>query len=409
LVKTARACLLVLSACVAVLSGARPAGADVAFDWAEIGVKALAKVQVAARFRADTLSRLAVFNALNAIEQRYRFYGPALDPEPEAARDVAAATAAWVVLGSELGSDRALLDDAYREALRKTADGAAKNLGIALGKRAAYAVILMRVNDVYPEFKSDRQPAAGVYELTPEYKPETSGPSIVGSPPMAVKSVDAYDPGPPPAVGSALARRDIVDVKAVGARESITRTADQTAAAAFWAAYRDEDQLAFYKSIAEGCKLTQLESARMLAQIGLAVFDAAMISTTLKRKYYYWRPYNAIRGRFADARDRDDKWEPLRTTPPNSDYPSGDAHLAGLQLEILNTVNAGCGAPLKFHNSSLRQDRTWSTAEAMAAEWSSSRVWNGVHFRNSVETGLRLGQRVMRDIIRTQLTPLPQR
>jgi hypothetical protein len=408
-VKSVRACLIVLSVCGAVLAGARTAEADVVFDWAEIRIKALAKVQIAARFRADALSRLAVFNALNAIEPRYRFYGPAIDPEPEALRDVAVATAAWVVLGSELGSDRTLLDDAYREALGKAADGPAKNKGIALGKRAAYAAMMMRANDVYPVFRSDKQPAAGVYALTPEYKPEEPGPFIVGSPPMAVQSVDAYDPGPPPPVGSAVARRDIAEVKAVGARDSVTRTADQTAAAAFWAAYRDEDQLAFYKSIAEGCKFTPLESARMLALIGLAVFDGAMINTTFKRKYYYWRPYNAIRGGFADARDRDDRWEPLRATPPNSDYPSGDAFIAGLQLEILSTFNADCVVALKFHSSSLRQTRIWPTAEAMAAEWASSRVWNGVHFRNSVETGLRLGRRITHDIIRTHLTPLPRK
>jgi hypothetical protein len=42
--------------------------------------------------------------------------------------------------------------------------------------------------------------------------------------------------GGPPAVTSAEFARDFEEVESVGARNSTTRTADQTAAAAFWRA-----------------------------------------------------------------------------------------------------------------------------------------------------------------------------
>ena len=67
---------------------------------------------------------------------------------------------------------------------------------------------------------SNRQsamPRAGVYELTADHKMESSV-AIIRMRPFAIASVNAYDPGPPPAPDSVVAKRDLAEVKAIGAR-----------------------------------------------------------------------------------------------------------------------------------------------------------------------------------------------
>ena len=63
--------------------------------------------------------------------------------------------------------------------------------------------------------------------------------------------------------------------------------------------------------------------------------------------------------------------------------------------------------PLSWKNTAIGVTRTWPNAQAMAAELAASRVWGGIHFRNSVDTGYRIGKRVAEEVFSTQLRPLP--
>lgn len=42
----------------------------------------------------------------------------------------------------------------------------------------------------------------------------------------------------------------------------------------------------------------------------------------------------------------------------------------------------------------------------MGRELADSRVWSGVHFRNSVDVGYRIGQKVAEAVLAMQLRPL---
>ena len=57
-----------------------------------------------------------------------------------------------------------------------------------------------------------------------------------GRKPWLLASADQFRPGPPPSLTSAVWARDYNEIKALGAKQSTQRTADQTAIARFWEA-----------------------------------------------------------------------------------------------------------------------------------------------------------------------------
>ena len=278
---------------------------------------------------------------------------------------------------------------------------------MALGKRVALALLALRADDSYARVEPPKvEPAPGIHVLTPEHKQE-SGIGLARMKPFGIRDVAAFDPGPPPAVGSAIAQRDLAEVKALGGRVSTARTGEQSVIALFWNSGEGEDGVQMLKTLAEQRKATPLEFARMLALMDMADLDSRIVYTAVKARYRHWRPYNALRGAFADAKLRDATWEPLIHTPPNSDYPSGGAVGGGTLQVLLAAFRGDSGAPLVWVNSALSMTRSWATPEALGQELAASRVWSGVHFRNSVDVGYRLGQKVAEEVLATQLRPLP--
>ena len=389
------------------LTLAAPVRADIVSDWAEATPKVLAKSPRSQWLHTTLLTDLAMFNALNAITPRYQAYGPTPAPVPDAAPEAAVAAAARIVLGSVPGADQALIDKTYDASLKAVSDAAARAKGVALGRRVGLALLALRADDSFARVEPPKvESAPGIHVLTPEAKQE-SGVGLARMKPFGIHDVAAFDPGPPPAVGSAVAQRDLAEVRALGGRVSTARTGEQSVIALFWNSGEGEDGVQMLKTLAEANKATPLEFARMLALTDMADLDSRIVYTGVKTKYRHWRPYNALRGAFADAKLRDASWEPLIHTPPNSDYPSGGA-VGGGTLQVLLAAFRGDGkAPLVWVNTALSMTRSWPTPEAMGQELANSRVWSGVHFRNSVDVGYRLGQKVAEEVLATQLRPLP--
>jgi hypothetical protein len=384
-----------------------PARADIVSDWGEAAPKVLAKAPRSQVLHTVVLTDLAMFNALNAITPRYQAYGVAPAPVPDASPEAAVASAARVVLASMPGADQALIEKTYGASLKGVSDAAARTKGVALGRRVALALLALRADDAFARVEPPKvEPAAGMHVLTPEYKQESSV-ALTRMKPFGIKDAAAYDPGPPPAVGSAVAQRDLAEVKALGGRVSPARTGEQSVIALFWNSGEGEDAVAMLKKFAESTQATPLEFARMLALLDMADLDSRIVYTTIKTRYRYWRPHNALRGSFADDRLRDAAWEPLIHTPPNSDYPSGGAVAGGTLAALLASFRGDSQAPLVWVNTALSMTRSWPTPEAMGRELADSRVWSGVHFRNSIDVGYRIGHKVADEILATQLRPLP--
>jgi hypothetical protein len=394
-------CLFLLAA-----TGLSAARADDVFDWVETGETALSNAPGAHGTQAKLIARIAMFNALNAITPRYQPYVPAPEQTGHASPEAATALAAWTALASVPFADRTALDERLRGVLAKIPEGPAKSAGIALGKRAALLLLAARAGDEFNAVAPASRPSApGVYELTPEHKRPTSVHWMTFRP-FGIRSLDVCDPGEPPAWDSPAAVKSALLSKAVGARDSAVRTADQTAAALFWNSTDDGDELNVLRSIAATRKLAPLETARMLALFGMASMDGAICGTAMRDKYRVWRPYSAIRGQYALPSVRDEAWTPLFTTPANPDYPSGTATISGIYERLFRSFNPDSAVPPVWRNRATKQMRSWPTTDAMSAEMSSSRVWAGIHSTFAIEAGMNLGRRIADEVLAKQLAPL---
>jgi hypothetical protein len=215
-----------ISAVAAAIALAWPAAqADVVTDW---NVKAnelivAGKVGPLPGNRVMAIAHVAAFEAVNAITGRYPASAQVvLDAGPGASVDAAVAAAMRGTLGKLLVPQLAEVDAAYQSALASVPDGTAKSAGIAVGEKAAGAVLAKRVADG----------AAAPDSYLPFAVPGTYVPtaSPVGvhwgkRTPWVLTSGAQLRPGAPPALGSEVWARDYNEVKALGGKNSSQRSA----------------------------------------------------------------------------------------------------------------------------------------------------------------------------------------
>ena len=405
-----RGCLLGCGLLVtAFLAGT--ARADPVLDWAETVDEITTKMPGLRAERARVIAWLAAFNALNAITPRYRSYAPAPPALPASAADqpaasvpAALAAALYTVLIAEPDADHPLLLRKYREALMAVTAAPEREAGVAVGQRAALLLMQARSGDRLGRAEPPPAlPGPGVFAPDASAKMQRSVAALRLAP-FGVKSVAAFDPGPPPAPGSAADLRDLTEAQAIGAATSATRSADQTAAALFWNSGGESDYRLMIKSVLEARKLDAVDLARIQALDAMVSVDGTIIGATFKEKYLHWRPETAFTGAHAAPTHRDPAWQPLVKTNNNADYPSGGGMGAG-QLEVLLPRLIGMAGAVEWHNTHTRQTRRWASAAALADELAAARVWAGIHFRSAVDTGRQVGRRMASEILDTQLLP----
>jgi hypothetical protein len=366
------------------LSIVAPAWADPVLDWSAAVDTATAKLPGARGDRARAIAWLAAFNALNAIDPRYRPYEPA----PAAITPGGAAPAPTAALAAALYTALAVERDA----------------GVTLGSRAAVLLLAARAGDRLGRVDSVlKEPGPGIY-VKPGYAKQGTSVTLAGLAPFGVRSALAFDPGPPPVTGSEAAARDIAEVRALGAAQSTTRSAEQTAAALFWNSGEPADYAAVVTPVLEARKLDALDSARILALDAMISVDTGITMVLLKDRYQHWRPETAIAGPFAAAADRAAGWQPLVRVPNSPEYPSGGGSGAG-GLEVVLPRLMGATGALEWRNSQTQQTRRWPDAATLATEFAAARVWAGVHFRSAVEAGRKVGRGVATEILDRQLLP----
>ena len=132
--------------------------------------------------------------------------------------------------------------------------------------------------------------------------------------------------------------RDFDEVKSVGARNSTTRTADQTAAAIFWTVQTAVPWHAAARAASAAKGLPLSENARLFALLSVASADSQIIAFEEKYKRPHWRPITAIRAATdlnIAALKGDAGWEPLLVTPPHPEYPSAHAMFSGAAEAVL--------------------------------------------------------------------------
>ena len=338
----------------------------------------------------------AVYEAVNAITKRYPAGTLKLEAAPGTSVDAAIAAANRTTLSKLLPSQQVAIDLAYRAALSKIADGAAKNSGIAVGEQAAAAVLVARADDGAVAVETYRpQTSTGVY--VPTVLP--AAPHWPQRKPWLMSNPAQFRPGPPPALTSPLWARDFNEVKALGGKSSSRRTAEQTQIASFWEATLPPVYTGIVLSVAEapGREITQ--NARLFAAVAQAADDALVAVFDAKYHYNFWRPVTAIRNGDLDGNDateRDASWTPFIETPLHPEYPCAHCTVAGAVGTVVQAEIGTGSLPALATTSYLIKGpaRKWAKTDEFMQEVAKARIYDGVHFRNSTEVGTAMGKQV---------------
>lgn len=127
--------------------------------------------------------------------------------------------------------------------------------------------------------------------------------------------------------------------------------------------------------------------ADAMARLGMAVADAFIACWRVKYEYDLLRPVTYIR-RFIDP-----KWEPLLSTPPFPEYPSGHSTQSGAAYAVLESI---FGTDFAFDDATHEDDglpvRSFPSFKAAAEEAAISRLYGGIHFRAAIDNGITQGE-----------------
>ncbi len=389
---------MVLPIALASFLGWQTAEADVVTDWnvtaADITVAAGMGPPPANRTLA--LVQTAVYEAVNAITKRYPPDRVALNAAPDASVAAAVAAANRAMLSRLVPSQQAAIDKSYGSALAAIADGSAKTAGIATGEQAAAAVLAWRADDNAGTPERYR-PATTAGAYVPTMMPAV--PHWPQRKPWVMASCDQFRPGPPPALTSEVWVRDYNEIKAVGAKNSTTRTQAQTDIARFWEATAPTIYYPVVRSVANvpGREITQ--NARLLALTAEAIDDAMIAVFDAKYYYNFWRPVTAIRNGDIDGNDateRDAGWLPFIDTPMHPEYPCAHCIVSGAVGAVL-VAEIGNGPTPTLRTTSPTAPgvvRSWTSIDDFVVEVANARIYDGVHYRNSTEVGTAMGKKI---------------
>ena len=151
-----------------------------------------------------------------------------LDAAPGASVDAAVAAANRATLLQLVPSQQTAIDSAYQAALSAMPARQAQTAGLAVGEKAAAAILAWRAEDGAATAETYRpHTTAGVY--VPTVIPVVS--QWPQRTPWLMTSPAQFRPGPPPPLTSEVWTRDYNEIKALGSKNSTRRTAEQTAIA----------------------------------------------------------------------------------------------------------------------------------------------------------------------------------
>ena len=359
-----------------------------------------------------TLIQLAIYDAVMATEGGFEPFQTRLDAPEGADVRAAVATAAYrTAKGRVAASQHAYLDEKYTAFMAAIPDGKAKTDGVAAGEAAAAGILTARRDDNF----SKAVPYSCSADPVPvgEFRPEGG----CGTDPIDAKLPQVLPltytdpaqfrpPGPPPLTSEKWAK-DFEEVKALGRKDSATRTAEQTDVAHFWSEHAYPFWLRNLTDIATARNLNVRDTARFLAMTFTSAHDAAIAGFAAKYHYRAWRPRTAIPQAEADgnaATAPDPTWTPLLSVN-HPEYPSGHSFLVGAFTETMKTFFGTDPVQLTLSASKtavpqiVRETRAYAGVAEIVREVDNARVWGGLHYRHSVDDGEAQGAAVARHVL----------
>jgi hypothetical protein len=397
--------------------------------------------------RAMAIVHIAIFDAVNAIAGGHESYTGLRRVTEPTSMDAAVAQAAHDTLVALFPSQAANLDQLLAEDLARLrrVSPASRDAGIALGQRAAAAILARRANDgsahAEPRMGDDYVPddRPGQWRQDPVSRiPLALGAHWGSVRPFVLRSGQQFRLPPPPPMGSAEYTSSFDDVKRLGGDGITTptvRTEQQKFVGLFWAydgtpslcaPPRLYNQIA--TQIAEQKGSNAIELARLLALVNVSMADAAIAAWDSKYHHKLWRPVTGIREAdpgtgptgAGDANPDtvgDAAFMPLGApasnlkgpnfTPPFPAYPSGHATFGGALFQTLREFYGSDRITFTFvsdeFNGTTRDNqgqvrpllpRTFTSLSQAESENGRSRIYLGIHWSFDSTQGIAQGRRV---------------
>lgn len=407
--------------------------------------------------RAMAVVHVAIFDAVNAIAGRYVSFTGLPRAAQGASLDAAVAQAARDTLAAMYPSQAEEVDALLATDLARIRDRRALANGVDLGRRAAAQILARVANDgsdhPEPRIGVDYLPsdAPGIWRQDPiSRSPVALGAHWGSVVPLVMSRGDQFRVEPPPALDSEAYTAAFDEVKALGGDGLVTatiRTPEQSQIGIFWAydgmpslcaPPRLYNQVAI--TVADRMRTGEVELARLLALVNVAMSDTGVAVWDSKYHYQLWRPVTAIREADAgtgpsglgDGNEEtvgDLDFSPLGApasnlqgpnfTPPFPAYPSGHASFGGALFQTLRNFYRTDAIAFTFVSDELngetidnqgnvrplvpRRFRSLSQAEE---ENGQSRIDLGIHWAFDKTAGIDQGRKVANFIYRNAFRPV---
>ena len=419
------------------------ASADAVTDWNKNAAKAalLACIEPPGsndpnhESRMYAMMHVAIHDALNAIDRRFRTYAYNAQGPTGASREAAVASAARNVLVPVIGEfpfdattciqpALASVEADYAAAIAALPNNAARAQGIAVGQASAAAIVAKRANDgsnaplADPNYEQGTEP--GEFRFVPGFD-FAAGEAWSRVTPFVLNHASQFRPGPPHQIRSKKYAADLNEVKAFGGDGVTTpsaRNPDQTAYGRFWieSSPLTWNRIAITVSPQRGLDLW--ENARLFALLNIAIADGYIAQANGKYHYKFWRPVTAVHLADSDGNPDtigDPTWTPLQQNYPTPDYPSGHSTAGGAASQALEEFFRTDNVPFTICSLTMPVGqrctdpnpvlRSYSSFSQAAEENADSRVRIGIHFRNAVNEGVKLGRKIGNRAVNLYLKP----
>jgi hypothetical protein len=374
--------------------------ADEMLDWNQIFIDTLIATNTAnsSSQRLGAIVHTAIFDAYNGIEGRYTPIFVQPGAPNGASRRAAVIAAAYTALVALFPSRQIALDASYAASLAALSDdggdgGQSRKRGIAWGTEVAQAVLAWRTTDgfsaSYPPFTGGT--AVGQWRPTPPAFGAMSAQGLAFTAMFVLVNNTQFEPGPPRGLTGAAYTEDFNAVKALGRKTGSTRTADQTALAAFWEGNASVHWNQAANQIARANDVSMSNSNRLLAVLNIAMADTAFTTWSGKRFYgsipsdVTWRPVTSIPLADTDGNPDtapDPDWLPLINTPSHPEYPAGHPSLNGTAATVL--LRHFDDQQTFTLTTAGQPSRAYTSIAQARSDGNNARVWGGMHYPSTV-------------------------